>query len=88
MSMLPVATRTDIFEALKKADAKASEVDAFLATLLAEHDAAGARAQLKTLLIGHVRALLQEDEEAPSTSVRSRGRWARGCSCQGPYPAR
>ena len=47
--MLPFATRTDMFEALKKADAKASDVDAFLATLLAEHDAAGALAQLKTI---------------------------------------
>ena len=57
-----------MFEALNKADAKASDVDAFLATLLAEHDAAGARAQLKTLWIGHVRSLLQEDEEAPVQS--------------------
>jgi hypothetical protein len=35
MSMLPFATRTDMFEAIKKADAKASDVDAFLATCLA-----------------------------------------------------
>ena len=50
--MLPFATRTDIFEALKKAAVaggttlsrgiKASGVDSFLATLLAEHYAAGA----------------------------------------------
>ena len=68
MSMLPFATRTDMFEALKKADAKASDVDAFLATFLAEHDPAGARAQLLTLWIGHVRALFQEDEQAPGQS--------------------
>ena len=55
---------------LKKADANASGVDAFLARLLAEHDEAGARAQLKTLWIGHDRhgALFQEDEEAPGQS--------------------
>jgi hypothetical protein len=45
MSMLPFATRTDIFEAIKNADAKASDVDAFLDTLLAEHDAVGALGQ-------------------------------------------
>ena len=49
-----------MFEALKKADAKASDVDAFLATLLAKHDASGAQAQLTTLWIGHVSALFQE----------------------------
>ncbi len=43
MPMLSFATRTDMFEAIKKADAKASDVDAFLATLLAEHDTVGAR---------------------------------------------
>ena len=60
MSMLPFATWTDMFEALMKADAKASDVDAFLATLLAKHDASGAQAQLTTLWIGHVSALFQE----------------------------
>ena len=63
MSMLPFATRTDMIEALKRADAKISEVNSFLDTLLAEHDAAGARAQLKTLGIAHVRAVLQVDDE-------------------------
>ena len=47
--MLPFATRTDKFEALKRADIRASEVDAFLATLLAEYNIAGARVQLRTL---------------------------------------
>ena len=40
MSMLPFATRTDMIEAFKRADAKISEVDSFLDTLLAEHNAA------------------------------------------------
>ena len=60
MSMLPFATRTDMIEALKRADAKIWEVDSFLNTFLAKHDAAGAGAQLKTLWIAHVRAVLQD----------------------------
>ena len=60
-----------MFEALKtrvkRAEAKASDVS-FLATLIAEHSAVGARAQLKTLWIGQVSALLLEDEEAPVES--------------------
>ena len=36
--------------------------------MLAKHDAVLAGAQLKTLRIGHVRALLQRDEEAPKES--------------------
>jgi hypothetical protein len=62
MSMLPFATRTDMFEAIKKADAKASDAYAFLATLLAEHYAVGARAQLRTLWVAHVREKLLEDD--------------------------
>ena len=66
--MLPFATKTDMVDALKKADVKISDIDAFLALLRAEHDAAGARAQLKTLWTGHVRALLQEEAEVPVAS--------------------
>ena len=43
MYMLPFATRTDMYDALKKADVKVSDLEAFLETLLAEHDAVGAR---------------------------------------------
>ena len=57
-----------MFNELKKANTKALEVDSFLATLLAKHCAGGAWAQLKTLWIGHVSALLQEGEEAPVVS--------------------
>lgn len=46
-----------MFEALKWADVKASEADAFADTLLAEHDIAGARAQLTTLWIEHSSAV-------------------------------
>ena len=66
-----------MFDALKKADAKASDVDAFLATLLSEHDVAGARNQLKTLWIGHARELFQEDEVAPVEPAAARGVRAR-----------
>ena len=47
-----------MFDALKKADVKASKVDSFLASLLAENDAVGSRAQLKTLWFGYVSAVL------------------------------
>ena len=55
--------------------AKSSDVDGFLAPLLAQHDAVGALAQLKTLWIGHVRALFQEDEVVP---VQPQGGGVRG----------
>ena len=66
-----------MIEALKRADAKKSEVDSFLDALLAEHDAAGARAQLKTLWIAHVRAVLQDDDEAPSAAPGAGGAGVR-----------
>ena len=53
---------------------------------LAEHDAVGARAQLKTLWIGHVRALLQEDEKALVQS--GAGRCWDGVFVPAPIPAR
>ena len=74
MSMLPFATRTDMIEALKMSDARLSDVDAFLATLLAEHDAPGVRAQLKTLWIANVRSVLGEEENAaPGASEAGAG---------------
>ena len=77
-----------MFETLKKADAKASGFDSFLATILAEHDAAGARAQMKTLWIGYVRALLQEDKQAPvqSRAGGSGGPLGVGVFEPGPIP--
>ena len=72
-SMLPFATRTDTLEAIKKANAKASYVDAFLAILLAEHNAVGARAQLKPLCVEHVREQLLEDDGAPLDSGAGEG---------------
>ena len=60
----------------------------FLATLLAKHDVAGARAHLTTLWIGlwvwHVRALFQKDEEAPGQS--GAGAVGKGVFVPGPIP--
>ena len=64
MSMLPFATRTDMIEALKMADTKLSDVDSFLATLLAEHDAPGVRAQLQNLWIANVRFIHGDEDDA------------------------
>ena len=68
MSMLPFATRTDMIEALKASDTRLSDVDAFLATLLAEHDAPGVRAQLRTLWIANVRSMLGEEDDVAAAS--------------------
>ena len=55
-------------------DAMLSDVDAFLATLLAEHDAPGVLAQLKTLWIANVRSVLGEKENAaPGASEAGAG---------------
>ena len=66
-----------MIKALKRADAKTSDVDSFSDTLLAEHDAAGAKAQLKTLWIAYVRAVLQDDDEAPPAAPGAGGAGVR-----------
>ena len=61
-------------DALKLSDTRLSDVDSFLATLLAEHDAPGARAQLETLWIANVRSLLgDEDDAAPAAPAAGEG---------------
>ena len=61
-------------DALKMSDTRLSDVDSFLATLLAEHNAPGARAQLKTLWIANVRSLLgDEDDAAPAAPAAGEG---------------
>ena len=74
-----------MFDALMKADVKALDVDSFLFTLLAEHYAVGARAQLKSLGIQHARALLEEEEEAQVQSGAEGG--GGGVFAPGPRPA-
>ena len=62
-----------MIDALKMSDTRLSDVDSFL-TLLAEHDAHGARAQLKTLFIANVRSLLgDEDDAAPAAPAAEAG---------------
>ena len=74
MSMLPFATRTDMVDALNMSDTRLSDVDSSLATLLAEHDAPGARAQLKTLWFANVRSLLGgEDDATPAAPAAGEG---------------
>ena len=64
MSMLPFATRIDMVDVLKMSDTRLSEVDSFLATLLAEHDEPGVLALLKTLWIVNVRSVLGDKDDA------------------------
>ena len=71
MAMLPFATRTDMYEALKKTDTRAADIEIFLASLREEHNMPGVRAQLKTLWLRHVKALYLEevqDEAAAGAS--------------------
>ena len=73
-------------DALKMSDTRLSDVDSFLATLLAEHDAPRARAQLKTLWIANVRSLLgDEDDAAPAAAAAGEGAGVGHC---GPVVAR
>jgi hypothetical protein len=49
--MLPFVMRSDMFEAIKKANANVSDVDVLLISLLTEHNVVGALAQLKNLSV-------------------------------------
>ena len=49
MSMLPFATKTDLYEALRLADCKLADVEVFLDMLKAEHNTPAARIELKNL---------------------------------------
>ena len=52
--MLPFATKTDLVEALRTADQKLSDLEAFLDMLKAEHNTTPARTELKTLWTKHI----------------------------------
>jgi len=63
MSLLPFATKTDMYEALKAADKKASSVDSFLSTLRLEHFQPNSATQLRRLWIDHAKAMFPNEEE-------------------------
>lgn len=71
MYMLPFATRTDLFDALKKADVRATDLNAFLDTLLAEHNVLAARPQLRTLWTGYLREVFQREGTPPPPSAEA-----------------
>ena len=60
-----------MYEALRKTDARAADIEIFLASLRAEHNLPGVLVQLKTLWLRHVKALYPEevqDEAAAGAS--------------------
>ena len=66
MSLIPFATKTNMYEALKKADKRAATVDYFLAGLRLEHSMPHTYAQLKDLWTQHATAYFsvsKKDEE-------------------------
>jgi hypothetical protein len=63
MSLIPFATKTDMYEALKKADKRAATVDDFLAGLRLEHSTPNAFTQLKDLWTQHAAAYFPEPEK-------------------------
>ena len=61
MAMLPFATRTDMYRALRKTDTRVADIEIFLASLLAKHSMPGVLVQLKTLWLRHLKALYPEE---------------------------
>ena len=60
-----------MYEALRKTDARAADIEIFLVSLRAEHNLPGVRVQLKILWLRHVKALYLEevqDEAAAGAS--------------------
>ena len=66
--------QTDMFEAIKIQEGRCKGIRRLCVHLFVEHDAAGARAQLKTLWVEHVRDQLLEDDGAPLDSGAGEGR--------------
>ena len=62
MSMIPFAIKTDMYEAMKRADVKVGDVNSFLASLLEEHDHPGVTAMLRNAWTKYVRDKFQDDE--------------------------
>lgn len=63
MSLIPFATKTDMYEALKAADVKVANVETFLAGLRLEHSMANARTQLIDLWKQHATAYFPEESK-------------------------
>lgn len=64
MCMLPFATRTDMLDAMTKADVENKDLQDLLRDLLAEHDLPGVRVQLKTLWLRLAKDKFGDEEEA------------------------
>ena len=69
MSLIPFATKTDMYEALKKADKRASTVEDFLAGLRLEHSMPNAFTQLKDLWTQHAAAYFPQPEHNAGNDV-------------------
>ena len=63
MLMLPFATRTDMHDAMRNANGKIEPIQVILDALRAEHDAPGARGQLKTLWRKYASVKFEEEDE-------------------------
>ena len=64
MSMLPFATRTDMADAMSKADVQYSKIQDLLRDLYAEHDLPGVRVHLKKLWLLHAQEKYDDEEAA------------------------
>jgi hypothetical protein len=76
-----------MIEALKLSDTKLSDVDTFLATLLAEHDAQGVLAQLTNIWIVNVLLILREEDDTVQAEGAA-GLGTRGLDAMWPRPHR
>ena len=61
--MLPLATRTNMFDAMKKANAKPETIQTLLDYLRGEHDVPCMLGQLETLWRKHTSVKLEDDYE-------------------------
>jgi hypothetical protein len=68
MLMLPFATRTDMQEAMSKADVPIARIQDLVRELYAEHESPSARSQLKTLWLTLAHQKYGDDEEAAGSS--------------------
>ena len=73
MSMIPFAIKTDMYEAMKRADVRAGDVDSFLASLKAEHEYAGVSLMLRIAWTKYVRQRFPEDQSRARSAPRAGG---------------